>query len=66
MRKAGALKVISKGTPITELYGALQEAVAAVRPILVIEEPSVEETSVNELEAKPETPHPNDSLFRTK
>jgi CheY-like chemotaxis protein/anti-sigma factor ChrR (cupin superfamily) len=37
MQKAGALKTLSKDTPVTELYGALQEAVAAVRPILVLE-----------------------------
>ena len=37
MQKAGALKTLSKDTPVAELYGALQEAVAAVRPILVLE-----------------------------
>jgi RNA polymerase sigma-70 factor, ECF subfamily len=37
MQKAGALKSMSKDTPVTELYGALQEAVAAVRAILVLE-----------------------------
>jgi DNA-binding NarL/FixJ family response regulator/DNA-directed RNA polymerase specialized sigma24 family protein len=37
MQKVGALTTLSKDTPVTELYGALQEAVAAVRPILVLE-----------------------------
>jgi len=45
MQNAGAVKVINKDSAVTELYGALQEAVAAVRPILVIEEPSVETMS---------------------
>ena len=66
MRKAGALKVISKGTPITVLYGALQEAVAAVRPILVIEEPSIEKTAVKDPVAKPENLHPTDAQVETK
>jgi CheY-like chemotaxis protein len=37
MQKAGALKILSKGTPVTELYRAIQESVAAVRPVLVLE-----------------------------
>jgi len=45
MQNAGAVRVINKDSALTELYGALQEAVAAVRPILVIEEPSVETMS---------------------
>ena len=65
MQKAGAFKVINKDSAVTELYGALQEAVAAVRPILVIEEPSVEKTSVKDPEAKTEIPYPTDSLFGT-
>ena len=65
MQKAGAFKVLNKDCAVTEVYGALQEAVAAVRPILVIEEPSVEKTSVKDSEAKPEIPHPTDSLFGT-
>ena len=66
MQKAGAFKVVNKDSAVTEVYGALQEAVAAVRPILVIEEPSVEKTSVKDPEAKTEIPYPTDSLFGTK
>lgn len=65
MEKAGAFKVLNKDSAVPELYGAIQEAVAAVRPILVIEEPSVEKTSVKDPEAKPEIPYPTDSLFGT-
>lgn len=46
MQKAGAFKVINKDSAVTELYVAVQEAVAAVRPILIIEDPSSEKTSV--------------------
>jgi DNA-binding NarL/FixJ family response regulator len=66
MQTAGALKIIRKGSPVTELYKALQEAVAAVRPILVIEESPIEKKSVEDSEEKPENVHPTDSLPRTE
>jgi CheY-like chemotaxis protein/anti-sigma factor ChrR (cupin superfamily) len=37
MEKAGAFKILSKDSAVTELYGAIQEAVAALRPVLVQE-----------------------------
>ena len=37
MEKVGAFKIISKDTAVTELYGAIQEAVAALRPVLLVE-----------------------------
>jgi hypothetical protein len=66
MKKAGAFKVLNKDSAVPELYGALQEAVAAVRPILVIEEPSVEKTAVKDPGAKAEHLHPTDAQVKTK
>lgn len=61
MEKAGVFTVLNKDNAVTELYAALQEAVAAVRPILVIEESSVEKTSVKEPEVKTEITYPTES-----
>jgi DNA-binding NarL/FixJ family response regulator len=66
MEKAGAFKVLNKDSAVPELYAALQEAVAAVRPILVIEEPSVEKMAVKDSGAKPENLHPTDAQIETK
>lgn len=66
MEKAGAFKVLNKDSAVPELYVALQEAVAAVRPILVIEEPSVEKTAVKDPGAKPENLHATGAQVETK
>ncbi len=55
MQKAGASKIISKGIPVTELYAALQEAVAAVRPILVVEEDPIEGMTIQDPEQRPDS-----------
>jgi DNA-binding NarL/FixJ family response regulator len=47
MQKAGALTVIRKGGPVSELYAALQEGAVEVHPILVMEETSVEMKAAN-------------------
>ena len=39
MQKAGAFEVLNKDQPVTDLYGAIQRAVAAVRPVLIPEQP---------------------------
>jgi DNA-binding NarL/FixJ family response regulator len=38
MRKAGAFEVLNKNSTVVELFGAIQRAVAAVQPILILEE----------------------------
>ena len=38
MQKAGAFEVISKEQSVQELYAAIQRAVAAVQPVLIMEE----------------------------
>lgn len=42
MLKAGAFEVITKEQAVSELYSAIQRAVASVQPILVLEEIHVE------------------------
>ena len=66
MEKAGAFKVLNKDSAVPELYGALQEAVAAIRPILVIEEPSIEKMAVKDPGEKPENLHQTDAQVETK
>ncbi|HJT21767.1 MAG TPA: response regulator transcription factor [Nitrospira sp.] len=66
MEKAGAFKVVNKNGALTELYEALQEAVAAVRPILVMEDPPIEKTISEDSKAKSEITDVTDSQFRTK
>ena len=39
MQKAGAFEVLNKDQAVTDLYGAIQRAVAAVRPVLIPEQP---------------------------
>jgi DNA-binding NarL/FixJ family response regulator len=63
MEKAGAFKVLNKNSALTQLYETLQEAVAAVRPILVMEETSAEKTAVKDPEAEAEITYPTDSQF---
>ena len=38
MQKAGAFEVISKEQSVQELYAAIQRAVAAIQPVLIMEE----------------------------
>ena len=38
MQKAGAFEVLSKDSAVDTLYGAIQRAVAAVQPVLILEE----------------------------
>ena len=38
MQKAGAFEVLSKDSAVDTLYGAIQRAVAAVQPLLILEE----------------------------
>ena len=46
MQKAGAFEVLSKEQSVQELYAAIQRAVAAVQPVLIMEEkPSPEKPS---------------------
>ncbi|HEU4683623.1 MAG TPA: response regulator transcription factor [Nitrospira sp.] len=42
MLQAGAFEVLTKDRAATELYGAIQRAVASVQPILVLEEDPVD------------------------
>jgi DNA-binding NarL/FixJ family response regulator len=65
MKKAGAFKVLNKDRAVLELYATLQEAVAAVRPILIIEE-SIEKSAVNDSGATSENLHPIDAQAETK
>ena len=55
MHAAGAFEVLSKDLAVTELYSAIQRGVAAVKPILILEDPSSTQKSTEELEqaAKP-------------
>lgn len=46
MQKAGAFDVLKKDSSVVDLYGAIQRAVAAVQPVLILEEtPSPEQVS---------------------
>ena len=38
MQKAGAFEVLSKDSAVDTLYGAIQRAVAAVQPVVILEE----------------------------
>jgi hypothetical protein len=35
MKQAGAFEVLSKDNAVTELYSAIQRAIAAIQPILI-------------------------------
>lgn len=45
MQKAGAFEVISKEQSVQELYAAIQRAVAAVQPVLILEEIPISDTT---------------------
>ena len=67
MQKAGAYKVLNKETAFTQLYGTLQEAAAAVRPIPVLEEERlVEKTAIQNPGVKLDSPPSADSLPETE
>lgn len=65
MEKAGAFKVLNKNGAVTQLYETLQEAVAAVRPILLMEESSLEKTAINDSGSKAQIADLTDLQFRT-
>jgi hypothetical protein len=47
MQKAGAFEILKKDNAVADLYGAIQRAVAAVQPVLILEEtPSQKQTPV--------------------
>jgi DNA-binding NarL/FixJ family response regulator len=48
MQKAGAFAVLSKEQSVQELYAAIQRAVAAVQPVLIMEETPSVDTPTNE------------------
>ena len=57
MQKAGAFEVLSKNDSVTELYGAIQRAVASHQPILILEDvPTSEKCPAAQSE---ESSHPN-------
>ena len=47
MQKAGAFEVLSKEQTAHELYGAIQRAVAAVQPVLILEEKASSEKTAS-------------------
>jgi DNA-binding NarL/FixJ family response regulator len=44
MKKAGAFEVVDKDKIMTELYGAMQRAVASIQPVLILQDTQVRET----------------------
>lgn len=57
MQKAGAFDVLKKDSSVGDLYEALQRAVAAVQPVLILEEmPSPKQTSGDSQQADNPTP----------
>jgi DNA-binding NarL/FixJ family response regulator len=48
MQKAGAFEVLSKEQSVQELYAAIQRAVAAVQPVLIMEETPGVDTATNQ------------------
>jgi DNA-binding NarL/FixJ family response regulator len=65
MQQAGALTVIRKGSPVAELYAALQEKAVDVQPTLVMEETSVEMKSAKATEELSLAPRSKTSLGMT-
>lgn len=51
MQKAGAFEVLAKDVGITEVYSAIQRGVAAVKPVLILQEPSNPENPPQKPEA---------------
>ena len=45
MKKAGAFEVVDKEKIMTELYGAMQRAVASIQPVLILEDVPADTTS---------------------
>jgi DNA-binding NarL/FixJ family response regulator len=57
MQKAGAFEVLTKEQTAQELYGAIQRAVAAVQPVLILEEtPSPKEIPEDSEQSDKPTP----------
>ena len=44
MQKAGAFEVLDKNASVTELYSAIQRGVAALKPVLILEDTSLKES----------------------
>lgn len=65
MVKAGAFKVLDKDGAVTELYGTLQQAVAGIRPIVVLEEPSDEKSVDQDRGTELEIPHSTSVIEQT-
>lgn len=58
MQKAGAFEVLSKEQTAHELYGAIQRAVAAVQPVVILEQtPSLKETASSDVEQSDKPSH---------
>lgn len=56
MQKAGAFEVLDKNISVTQLYSAIQRGVAALKPILILDEQSSHEKPPEDSEhEKPET-----------
>ena len=45
MKKAGAFEVVDKENIMTQLYGAMQRAVASIQPVLILQDTRPTETS---------------------
>jgi len=61
MRKAGAFDVLKKDSSVNDLYGAIQRAVAAVQPVLILEETPIPKQVSGEL-TQADTPTPDQPL----
>lgn len=65
MQKAGAFDVLKKDSSVVDLYGAIQRAVAAVQPVLILEEtPSPKEVSGESQQA--DNPIPTEPPYMTE
>jgi DNA-binding NarL/FixJ family response regulator len=61
MRKAGAFDLIRKDNVVAELYGAIQRAVAATQPVLILQKtPSPKQASAESKQS--DTPAPTEPL----
>jgi hypothetical protein len=47
MLKAGAFEVLAKDGAVHELYSAIQRAVASIQPIVILNSPSPDGTSIS-------------------
>ena len=50
MQKAGAFEVLKKHDAVNDLYGAIQRAVAAIQPVLILEDTSIPKESAGHSE----------------